>query len=74
MAWQTDCVYGGTLAAGNATGCELTTGWSSIAAYEHYWTPQWHQDLVNGDSGRQLRMGPVRPTICSVRRKALAPG
>lgn len=41
-----DCVFGGTVAAGNATGCEMTTGWSAIAGYDHYWTPQWHQSLV----------------------------
>jgi hypothetical protein len=42
----TDCVFGGTLAAGTATGCFLTTAWEVDAAYEHYWTPQWHQSLV----------------------------
>ncbi len=42
----TDCVYGGTLAAGTATGCLMTTAWEVDAAYEHYWTPQWHQSLV----------------------------
>ncbi|HTV38546.1 MAG TPA: porin, partial [Xanthobacteraceae bacterium] len=54
-----DCVFGGTAAAGvttNATGCQLTTGWGFNASYEHYWTPQWHQSLygayyaVNYDS------------------------
>jgi hypothetical protein len=42
----TDCVYGGTLAAGNATGCMQTTAWEVDAAYEHHWTPQWHQSFV----------------------------
>jgi len=41
-----DCVAGGTLAGGTATGCFLTTAWEVDAAYEHYWTPQWHQSLV----------------------------
>ena len=41
-----DCIYGGTVAAGNNTGCQLTSAWSIDVAYEHYWTPQWHQDLV----------------------------
>ena len=41
-----DCIYGGTLAAGTATGCQLTTAWGIDVAYEHYWTPQWHQSLV----------------------------
>jgi hypothetical protein len=42
----TDCVFGGTLAAGNATGCLMTTAWEVDAAYEHYWTPQWHESFV----------------------------
>jgi hypothetical protein len=41
-----DCVYGGTLASGTATGCQLTTAWSFNVGYEHYWTPAWHQSLV----------------------------
>jgi hypothetical protein len=42
---MTDCVYGGTTAA-TETGCQLTTGWSAIVSYEHYWTPQWHQSFT----------------------------
>ena len=41
-----DCIFGGTVAAGNNTGCQLTTAWGLDVAYEHYWTPQWHQSLV----------------------------
>jgi len=41
-----DCVYGGTVIAGTATGCQLTTAWGLDVGYEHYWTPQWHQSLV----------------------------
>ncbi|HWX83032.1 MAG TPA: porin, partial [Xanthobacteraceae bacterium] len=40
-----DCVYAGTVAAGNATGCLLTSAWGINAAYEHYWTPAWHTSL-----------------------------
>jgi Porin subfamily len=43
-----DCVYGGTVAAGNNTGCNLTTAWSFNVGYEHYWTPNWHQSFVGG--------------------------
>jgi hypothetical protein len=43
-----DCVFGGTLGQGNATGCLMTTAWSFNAAYEHYWTPQWHQSIAGG--------------------------
>ncbi len=47
-----DCVYGGSInpggagGASTATDCQLTTGWSVAAGYEHYWTPQLHQSLA----------------------------
>jgi len=40
-----DCVYGGTIAAGNNTGCHRTTAYGFNAGYEHYWTPAWHTSL-----------------------------
>jgi hypothetical protein len=43
-------VFGGTVAAGTATGCQLTTAWSLNAAYEHYWTPSVHQSFVGSYS------------------------
>jgi hypothetical protein len=43
-----DCVFGGTIAAANTTGCQLTTGWSVNASFEHYWTPQWHESVFGG--------------------------
>jgi hypothetical protein len=45
---QSDCVYGGNLADGNATNCQLTSAWSFNASFEHYWTPQLHQSLAGG--------------------------
>jgi len=42
---MTDCVYGGTLAAGNNTGCQLTSAWGFNAGLDHYWTPKWHTSL-----------------------------
>jgi hypothetical protein len=42
---MSDCVYGGTIAAGNNTGCQLTSAWGFNAGYEHYWTPAWHTSL-----------------------------
>jgi porin-like protein len=48
---MSDCVYGGMLAAGNATGCQLTSAWGVNASYEHYWTPQWHQSLFGSYMG-----------------------
>jgi hypothetical protein len=48
-----DCVYGSTSAvpgshAVDPTGCNLSTGWQVNAAYEHYWTPQFHESFVGG--------------------------
>jgi hypothetical protein len=38
FGWFTDGVYGGTATTG-LNQVELTTGWSAIAAFEHFWTP-----------------------------------
>jgi hypothetical protein len=40
-----DCVYGGSVAAGTNTSCQLTTTWGFNAGYEHFWTPSVHQSL-----------------------------
>jgi hypothetical protein len=40
-----DCVYGGTIAAGTASSCQLTTAYGVNAGYEHYWTPAWHESF-----------------------------
>lgn len=40
-----DCVYGGTVAGGNTTSCQLTSAWGFNAGYEHFWTPALHSDL-----------------------------
>jgi len=40
-----DCVFGGAVAAGTATSCQLTTAYGFNAAYEHFWTPAVHQSL-----------------------------
>jgi Porin subfamily len=50
---MSDCVYGATVVVSGAapvggTGCNLTTGWSINASYEHYWTPQFHESFVGG--------------------------
>src|SRR5579884_3442322 len=34
-----DCVYGGVVATGNTTGCNLTSAWGFNAGFEHYWQP-----------------------------------
>jgi hypothetical protein len=41
---NSDCVYGG-VAGTTGTNCLLTTAWSAVVAYEHFWTPQWHQSF-----------------------------
>ena len=38
--FNADCVFD------VGTSCHQTTEWGVIGAYEHYWTPQWHQDIV----------------------------
>jgi porin-like protein len=55
-----DCVFGSltsgiqntatgsVLGATGTTGCQLTTAWSLNAAYEHYWTPQFHESFEGG--------------------------
>ena len=43
-----DAVYGGTLAAGNASDLSLTTAWNINAAYEHFWNPRWRTSLYGG--------------------------
>ncbi len=42
---MSDCVYGGIVAAGTNTSCQLTTAWGFNASFEHYWTPSVHQSL-----------------------------
>jgi hypothetical protein len=62
-----DCVYGGTLLAGTATSCHLTTAWGFNASYEHYWNPQWHTSLygayyaVSYDKG----LGSANAMLCA---------
>jgi Porin subfamily len=43
-----DAVYGGTLAAGNASELSLTTAWNVNAAFEHFWNPRWRTSLYGG--------------------------
>jgi len=47
---MSDCVFGGSPASGTVasttTACNLTTAWGVNAAYEHYWTPQFHESFA----------------------------
>jgi len=42
---QADCIYGGTIAAGNATQCNLTTAYGFNFGYDHFYNNQWHQSV-----------------------------
>ena len=59
-----DCVYGGTVAAGTATGCQLTSAWNFNVGYDHYWTPQWHQSLA-GNYWHTMYSGAANNMLCS---------
>jgi hypothetical protein len=41
---NSDCVYGG-VAGTSGTNCLLTTAWSAVLAWEHFYTPQWHESF-----------------------------
>jgi len=46
-----DCIFGSAPGSNgvvehDGTGCNLTTGWGVNAAYEHYWTPQFHESFT----------------------------
>jgi Porin subfamily len=43
-----DSVYGGTVAAGTASGNNLTTAWNVNASYEHFWNKQWRTSAYGG--------------------------
>jgi hypothetical protein len=46
-----DCTYAATTVSATGfggTSCDLTTAWSVNAAYEHYWTPQFHESFQGG--------------------------
>jgi hypothetical protein len=45
FGYETDGVFGGTVAAGTASGIELTTTWAVNAAYTHFWNPAWKTTL-----------------------------
>ena len=61
---MSDCVYGGTVAGGNSTGCQLTSAWGFNAGYEHYWTPavahQLVRRLVPGEVQRRRQRDALR--------------
>jgi hypothetical protein len=62
---MSDCVLGGTVAAGTATGCQLTSAWSVNASYEHYWTSQWHQSIF-GNYGAVTYNAAANAQLCAI--------
>jgi hypothetical protein len=45
FGFWTDGVFGGDLTAGTATDVQLTTAWSVMASYEHFWTPNFRTSI-----------------------------
>jgi hypothetical protein len=61
---NTDCVYGG-VAGTNGTSCILTTAWSAVLAWEHFWTPQWHQSFSGSYMAENYSSG-ANNILCSL--------
>jgi len=45
FGYESDGVYGGSVAGGTNSNIELTTSWSVNASYEHFWNKQWRTSL-----------------------------
>jgi hypothetical protein len=60
---NSDCVYGGT-AGTNGTSCLLTTAWSAAVAWEHFWSPQWHESF-SGSYGAMSYGSNANAILCS---------
>jgi hypothetical protein len=58
-----DCVYGGA-AATTGTSCILTTAWSAVLAWEHFWTPQWHESF-SGSYGAESYSSAANNILCA---------
>jgi len=61
---QTDAVFGGSLAGGNASGLELTSVWAVNAAYTHFWSPQW-KSTIAGSYHQTNYGGLANAMLCS---------
>jgi hypothetical protein len=64
---NTDCVYGGAVTGGATTGtsCMLTTAWSAVLAWEHFWTPQWRQSFSGSYIAENYSSG-ANAVLCSL--------
>jgi hypothetical protein len=61
---ETDCVYGGTSGT-TGTSCILTTAWSAVLAWEHFWTPQWHESFSGSYMAENYSSG-ANNILCSL--------
>jgi len=59
-----DCVYGGANGT-TGTSCLLTTAWSAVLAYEHFWSPNWHQSF-SGSYGTETYGTNANAILCSM--------
>jgi hypothetical protein len=64
---NTDCVFGGSVVGGATTGtnCLLTTAWSAVVAWEHFWSPQWHQSFSGSYMAENYSSG-ANAMLCSL--------
>jgi hypothetical protein len=60
---NSDCVYGG-VAGSTGTSCLLTTAWSAVAAWEHFWSPQWHESF-SGSYGSMSYGSNANAMLCA---------
>jgi len=62
---RSDAVYGGTIAAANTTGLNLTTTWGLNASFEHHWNPQWKTSVYGGYAEVNYN-GQANAILCSL--------
>ncbi len=71
FGYDTDAVYGGTVAGGTASALELTTTWAVNAAYTHFWDPAWKSTLwgclPRGELQQQRQQHALRATGIAAR-------
>jgi hypothetical protein len=61
---NSDCVYGG-VAGTTGTSCILTTAWSAVVAWEHFWSPQWHESFSGSYMAESYNTG-ANNILCSL--------
>ncbi len=64
FGYNTDAVYGGTVAAGKASDLELTTTWAVNAAFTHHWNPAWKSTLWGSYRASRTTTASANNMIC----------